>query len=158
MGKEKMKIYQPIGTEFESSLRVLLILNELKNLQLDEKQIVCIDFIAIYAADFGLLDENLHGNGLFRFSEFSAKSRLISNSLKKLVLNSAISFSTNKLGFLYFSNNTGDNIVNKINDEYSSQYRIALKEVINRFPSLDVNEMQSEIYLITLNALEDHNG
>lgn len=158
MGEEKMKTYQPIGTEFESSLRILLILNELKNLQLDEKQIVCIDFIAIYAADFELLDENLHGNGLFRFSEFSAKSRLISNSLKKLVLNSAISFSTNKLGFLYFANTSGNNIVNKINDEYSNQYRIALNEIIKKFPSLDVNDMQSEIYRITLNALEEQNG
>ena len=67
-----MKESTLLGSEFESSLRVLLLLDELRDMSLDESQIACIDFIAIYGADFMILDENLHGNGLFRFSEFSA--------------------------------------------------------------------------------------
>ena len=72
-----MKESTLLGSEFESSLRVLLLLDELRDMSLDESQIACIDFIAIYGADFMILDENLHGNGLFRFSEFSAKSKLL---------------------------------------------------------------------------------
>ncbi len=71
-------------------------LDELRDMSLDESQIACIDFIAIYGADFMILDENLHGNGLFRFSEFSAKSKLVTLSLKKLVLNGFITFTANK--------------------------------------------------------------
>ena len=76
MGKEKMKENILFGSSFETSLRILMLLDEL-NLALDKNQISCIDFMAIYGADFDLLDENLHGNGLFRFSEFSAKSLVI---------------------------------------------------------------------------------
>ena len=50
-----------LGTTFEISLRILLMLNELSGWSLDEQQIEAIDFISVYAADFGVLDENLHG-------------------------------------------------------------------------------------------------
>ena len=71
MGEEKeMKESTLLGSEFESSLRVLLLLDEFQNKPLDEIQIACIDFIAIYGADFMISDENLHGNGLFRLVSF----------------------------------------------------------------------------------------
>lgn len=119
MGEEKeMKESTLLGSEFESSLRVLLLLDELQNKSLDELQIACIDFIAIYGADFMILDENLHGNGLFRFSEFSAKSKLVTRSLKKLVLDGFITFTTNKKGYSYSINSEGHGIANKLNDSY----------------------------------------
>ena len=42
-----------IGSTFEISLRILLMLNELSPEKLDEQQIGAVDFIAVYAADFG---------------------------------------------------------------------------------------------------------
>lgn len=50
-----------LGSTFEISLRILLLLNEAHGATLDEQQIGAVDFISVYAADFGLLDENLHG-------------------------------------------------------------------------------------------------
>lgn len=50
-----------LGSTFEISLRILLMLNELQGSSFDEQQIGAVDFISVYAADFGLLDENLHG-------------------------------------------------------------------------------------------------
>lgn len=107
MGKEKMKESTILGSQFESSLRVLLLLDELHNKYLDEMQIACIDFIAIYGADFMILDENLHGNGLFRFSEFSAKSELIALSIKQLVLDGLVTFTANQNGYSYSINSNG---------------------------------------------------
>ena len=53
MGEEKeMKESTLLGSEFESSLRVLLLLDELEHKSLDEIQNACIHFIAIYGADF----------------------------------------------------------------------------------------------------------
>lgn len=44
MGEEKeMKESTLLGSEFESSLRVLLLLDELEHKSLDEIQIACID-------------------------------------------------------------------------------------------------------------------
>ena len=67
-----------IGSTFEISLRILLMLNELSPTKLDEQQIEAIDFIAVYAADFGLLDENLHGYSNYRYSEFPARKQMVS--------------------------------------------------------------------------------
>lgn len=57
MGKEKKETMNAsaLGSTFEISLRILLTLNELPNSTLDEQQIGAIDFISVYAADFGLL-------------------------------------------------------------------------------------------------------
>ncbi len=143
-----------LGTTFESSLRILILLDEIGEYMLDEYQISCIDFIAIYGADFGLLDNNLHGNGLFRYSEFSAKSKLVSLALKQLVLNKAVKFTPQNSGYIYSISSLGEKIVHNINDNYSKQYRISVKEVLNKFSSLNVSEMQSKIYNITLTSLE----
>ena len=156
MGEEKeMKESTLLGSEFESSLRVLLLLDELEHKSLD--QIACIDFIAIYGADFMILDENLHGNGLFRFSEFSAKSKLVTRSLKKLVLDGFITFTANKKGYLYSINSQGREIANNLNASYSEEYRIAVREVNTAFPSLNASAMQKQIYKTTMNSLEAYN-
>lgn len=158
MGEEKeMKESTLLGSEFESSLRVLLLLDEFQNKPLDEIQIACIDFIAIYGADFMISDENLHGNGLFRFSEFSAKSKLVTSALKKLVLDGVITFTANKKGYSYSINSEGHKIANKLNDSYSEEYRIAVREVNTVFPSLNASAMQKRIYKTTMNSLEAYN-
>lgn len=152
-----MKESRLIGSEFESSLRVLLLLDELQDRSLDEIQIACIDFMAIYGADFMILDENLHGNGLFRFSEFSAKSKLVTLSLKKLVLNGFITFTANKKGYSYSISSEGTQIANKLKDTYSDEYRLAVREVSTAFPSLNASTMQKQIYKTTINSLEAYN-
>lgn len=57
-----------LGSTFEISLRILLLLNEVHGTSLDEQQIGAVDFISVYAADFDLLDENLHGYSNYRFT------------------------------------------------------------------------------------------
>ena len=104
-----------------------------------------------------ILDENLHGNGLFRFSEFSAKSKLVTRSLKKLVLDGFITFTANKKGYLYSINSQGREIANNLNASYSEEYRIAVREVNTAFPSLNASAMQKQIYKTTMNSLEAYN-
>lgn len=66
-----------LGSTFEISLRILLMLNELQGSSFDEQQIGAVDFISVYAADFGLLDENLHGYSNYRFSEYPARKYIV---------------------------------------------------------------------------------
>lgn len=143
-----------IGSTFESSLRILILLDELQDYKLDELQIACIDFISIYAADFNLLDENLHGYGLFRHSEFSSKLKLASLSLKSLVLKSLVNFYPDTKGYLYLISHTGKEVVKQINNAYSDQYRIAIQEVVCAFPSLDENQMEKQIFKLATASLE----
>ena len=90
-----------IGSTFEISLRILLMLNCLSPLQLDEQQIGMIDFIAVYAADFGLLDENLHGYSNYRFSEFPARKQPIQVALRDLILDEYVHLTSNSKGYEY---------------------------------------------------------
>lgn len=142
------------GSTFETSLRVLLLLDELSDIPLDEQQICCIDFMSVYGADFGLLDENLHGNGMFRFSEFSAKSSLTSQVIKRLILDSLIIFMPIKTGYTYLISTLGKETVSKISSAYVDEYRIAVREVYRAFPTLNLQQLQHEIYRHTINALE----
>lgn len=142
------------GSTFESSLRILVLFDELSEVALDEQQICCIDFMSIYGADFGLLDKNLHGNGIFRFGEFSAKSTLTVQAIKSLVLDSLITFMPADSGYTYSISALGKKIASHISDVYAGEYRIAVKEVYKTFPSLSSEQLQHEIYKNTINSLE----
>lgn len=142
------------GSAFETSLRILVLLDELSEVALDEQQICCIDFISVYGADFGLLDKNLHGNGIFRFSEFPAKSALAIQAVKNLVLNSLITFIPVNSGYTYLISPLGKEVSSRISDVYVGEYRIAVKEVHKAFPSLESKQLQYEIYKNTINSLE----
>lgn len=141
------------GSSFETSLRILVLLDEL-NLALDENQISCIDFMAIYGADFDLLDENLHGNGLFRFSEFSAKSLMIAETIKHLVVESLISFVSTQTGYWYAINDAGRNAITRISNSYEKEYRIAIRAAQNAFPDFHSDQMQQKIFNTTISSLE----
>lgn len=94
------------NTAFEVSLRVLIILNVTKkNLSID--RISALDFIIIYGKDFGVSEYNLHGDNNYRFSEYALKRKIISESLKNLVLMGYILPHCNKSGFTYSISKSG---------------------------------------------------
>lgn len=58
------------NTPFEASLRILLILETSRNQSFSADMLAAIDFISIYGREFGISDENLHGDNNYKFSEF----------------------------------------------------------------------------------------
>ncbi|SCX84014.1 ABC-three component system middle component 2 [Butyrivibrio sp. INlla14] len=137
-----------IGSTFEISQRILLMLNTLSDMQLDEHQIAAIDFISIYAADFNILDENLHGYGNYRFSEYPARKTLISNALKQLILCRYVTLAANSSGFTYAITDSGKAFIHKIHNNYAKEYAIAVKAVIGQFEGADFKDMYQEIIRI----------
>lgn len=87
-----------ISSTFEMALRILLLLSRVRSHTLNIMQICEIDFIAVYAADFGLLDENLHGYGEYRFSEFLARKSVVWEAVKDLVIERLLDFKLSKKG------------------------------------------------------------
>ena len=59
------------NTEFEISMRLLLVLSLSKNNKFTIDKLVTADFISNYSKEFGLSHSNLHGENEFSFSEFS---------------------------------------------------------------------------------------
>lgn len=143
-----------LGSTFEISLRILLLLNEAHGAALDEQQIGAIDFISVYAADFGLLDENLHGYSNYRFSEYPARKHLVSSALKELLLDGNIRFQATPTGYKYCITCAGKSICKKLTSNYANEYRISVQTVINSFDNANTRLMLREINRLTIQSLE----
>lgn len=144
-----------LGSPFEMSLRILLMLDEITDAELDEQQICSIDFIAVYAADFGLLDENLHGYGSYRFGEYPARKRLVSAALKDLVLNGNVVFSPSRKGFIYRISDTGRKVSRAFTSSYACEYRIAVHAVACSYDIANDISMLKDINRHTLSSLQE---
>ena len=136
-----------LGSTFEISLRILLLLNEVHGTALDEQQIGAVDFISVYAADFGLLDENLHGYSNYRFSEYPARKRLVSSAIKGLLLDGNVRYK-------YSITEAGKSICKKLTSNYADEYRIAVQTVIKSFDNANAELMLREINRLTIQSLE----
>lgn len=143
-----------LGSTFEISLRILLLLNEAHGAALDEQQIGAVDFISVYAADFGLLDENLHGYSNYRFSEYPARKHLVSSALKGLLLDGHIRFQPVQTGYKYFITDDGKSICKKLTSNYANEYRIAVQTVIKSFDNANTELMLRKISRLTIQSLE----
>lgn len=144
-----------LGSTFEISLRILLMLNELQGSSLDEQQIGAVDFISVYAADFGLLDENLHGYSNYRFSEYPARKYIVSSALKDLVLDGNVRLHSTSTGYRFSITEAGKNICRKLTSNYAGEYRIAVQSVINRFDHANAALMLREINRLTVESLKE---
>lgn len=144
-----------IGSTFEISLRILLMLNELSPMRLDEQQIGSIDFISVYASDFGLLDENLHGYSNYRYSEFPARKQMVASALKTLVLDGYISLHPTSAGYQYSIQESGVSVCSKLTSSYAKEYIIAVHSVINKFHDANVTAMLREISTHTVQSLKE---
>lgn len=144
-----------IGSTFEISLRILLMLNELWPAKLDEHQIRAIDFIAVYAADFGLLDENLHGYSNYRYSEFPARKQMVSSALKNLVLDGYVRLYPTSSGYRYSLLETGKTVCTKLTSGYAQEYILAVQSVVDRFDKANETAMLKEINRLTIQSLQE---
>ncbi|MDH6602952.1 hypothetical protein OKW23_000072 [Bacilli bacterium PM5-9] len=144
-----------IGSNFEISLRILLMLNEFFPIKLDEQQIGAIDFISVYAADFGLLDENLHGYSNYRYSEFPARNQMVASALKDLVLDGYARMYPTSTGYRYSILEAGKTVCIKLTNSYAKEYVLAVRSVLDRFDSENATVMLKEINRLTVQSLQE---
>ncbi|NMB97431.1 MAG: hypothetical protein GYA02_12620 [Clostridiaceae bacterium] len=117
------------NTPFEASLRILLILETLNYQSFSVDMLAAIDFISLYGRDFGLSNENLHGDNNYKFSEFTLRRELIKTAIKNLVLDDLLKVSSTKQGFTFSSNQKGLNFSEHLSSDYANTYRQAVYSV-----------------------------
>lgn len=144
-----------LGSIFEISLRILLMLKELFPSKLDEQQIGALDFISVYAADFGLLDENLHGYGDYRFSEYPARKHMVNSALKNLVLDGYVRLSPTPTGYRYSVTEAGMRVCKQLDNDYAEEYIIAIHALLDRFNGVNSKAMLKEINELTVQSLKE---
>ena len=111
------------NTTFEISLRLLLTLEASPREWLSADRIAAIDFITVYSKDFGLADENLHGENNYRYSEFSLRRELVKESLKSLVARGLVHVQATTDGFVYALGKHGGEYCAELESGYATNYR-----------------------------------
>ncbi|QAT62980.1 hypothetical protein EQM13_16125 [Acidilutibacter cellobiosedens] len=129
------------NTTFEISIRLLLVLSVCKNSRFTLDNLVTVDFIANYSKEFGLSDNNLHGNNEFSFSEFSIRRALGQKAIKELVLEDMVKVSCTKKGFLYSITDKGQSLCNKLTSDYAIEYKSNVDNAIKYINSKTEKEI-----------------
>lgn len=109
------------NSTFETSLRVLLTLY-VHETAMNLDRIVATDFITIYAADFNIARNNLHGVNEFSFSEYSFRRQSATEAIKVLLLCEEITLETNSDGFIYRITDKGSSVCDEMTTQYAAEY------------------------------------
>lgn len=152
-----LRMTELFNTEFEFSLRILLILNasEYKKLTIDK--LAGIDFVTVYGKDFGISDYNLHGDNGFKFSEYTSRRHMIIQAIKSLVLQGYILVSCLKNGFFYSISNDGKRYCEELNDDYSIEYSNIVHKAIQYTNLLSDREISRKINSFSIELLRRDN-
>ena len=114
---------KPFNSNTEISLRILLTLlcNE-RNTNLTTDRIAILDFVTIYSREFGISENNLHGDNYFSFTEYATRRKQINENIKQLVLKRMVKISTTDKGFTYSITDSGKKVAESLSSAYAHQY------------------------------------
>lgn len=130
------------NTEFEVSMRLLILIDSISSLNEDE--LAYLDFFSIYSKTFNFTNENLNGDCSFPINEITLQRKLIRNALKELVLKSLVKVNFDgEKGYIYSATNEGMTYVSRANDSYSLQYQSTVRII------------QQSIYPIKISKLKE---
>ena len=124
-----IRLYNSVN---EVKLRVLLLLDETIKYPLTEDMILAMDFISVYGKDFGICEENLHGDNSYKYSELASRKEVINQSIKRLFLEGLIDVDTSK-GYRYSINDSGIDFISHIYNDYTEEYRNAISNFYNKY-------------------------
>ena len=119
-----------LGSKFEVSLRILLLLEAAQNEPLTEGAIAALDYITVYSHDFGLSESNLHGKGKYRFGELASRRATVRAAIKQLVLDRLIVVTRSSDGFNYRLSDEGVDFASDLNSEYADIYYETAHQVL----------------------------
>lgn len=131
------------NSTFETSLRILLTLY-IHETAMSIDRIVATDFITIYAADFNVAKNNLHGVNEFSFSEYSFRRYSASEAIKELLLYEEIALETNSDGFIYRITDKGISVCDEMTTTYAAEYMnlsYKVQEALSNKTTVEIIEM-----------------
>ena len=143
------------NSPLETALRILLLLESEARNDFSINMIAAMDFTALYGKSFNLSDENLHGDNLFKFSEFATRKELASEGIKFLVQKGLVDVKANKQGFIYVISSAGKDFSQKLDTKYAQDYRKQVQLAILHFASDSEQIIFNRINRIAIASLEE---
>ena len=134
----------------EIALRVLLSLYATEeSLSIDE--LVILDFVTVYAKDFGISTYNLHGENKSKESEFAARRQQVKEAIRFLVTQDYIDVEEAENGFLFSNNQKGTALCDSMESSYAADYSAAAIKAMDYMRSHDLEDLLSSINRKALN-------
>ena len=128
----------------EIALRILLSLYASEeSLSIDE--LVILDFITVYAKDFGIATYNLHGENKSKESEFAARRQQAKEAIRFLVSQDYIDVEEAETGFLFSINEKGTALCDAMESTYAADYTAAAIKASDYVKHNDLEELLSTI-------------
>ncbi len=133
------------NTEFETSLKILLLLAAVETECITIERIVCYDFISTYGRSFSVYDIDINGENSYRYEEIGARRIRAVQAIKSLVLDGLIVVEKASDGFKYLIHPAGKSIAASLTSEYSKCYTEAVKKTHSKYHAVTDMELISEI-------------
>lgn len=113
----------------EIAMRLLLLMyTSDDSLSIDD--LAVMDFVSVYASDFGLTTYNIHGNNRNKESEFAARRQQVKDAIRFLVTQDFAGVEESAEGFLFYCTPTGEIICDSFQSEYAADYTAAALKAI----------------------------
>ena len=141
------------NTEFEVSLRLILLLRMAGKVGLSVDRAAITDYASIYSKNCGLSSENLNGDSSYSFSEYATKRLLVSDALTAMVRNGIVTVKTTGKGFLYYLSDLGKNAASKITCSYATSYMKYAKQSLSYFKEIDDDRLMDSFNAIASRSL-----
>ena len=128
----------------EISMRLLLLLN-VANDSLSIDELVVIDFVTVYAADFGISSYNLHGQNRSKESEFAARRLQSKEAISSLVVQGYAAVEESEEGFLFFCTPEGEKLCDHMANSYAADYTAATLKALDYVRIHGISRLQEDI-------------
>ena len=142
------------NTPFETALRVLLLLETGARTDFSINMIAALDFAALYGRSFGFSEENLHGDNLFKFSEFATRKELTNAGITFLVQRGFVDITPTKNGFVYRVSPSGQKFASRLNTKYAKEYKEQIRLALRHFSSDSEQTILNKINKVAVASLE----
>ncbi len=117
------------NSEFENELRLILLIDTFPKPQ-NADMIYAADFMVTYGHTFGIADQNLNGENMYKFSEFISRRALVHKVLKELTFNGYAKPISTTSGIVYQLTAEGEQLSRSLDSDYAKEYRTTAVNVI----------------------------
>ena len=142
------------NTPFETALRVLLLLESEARTDFSINMIAAVDFAALYGRSFAFSGMNLHGDNLFKFSEFATRKELTRDGMTLLVRRGFVDVNPTKNGFIYCISARGKEFSRQLDTRYAKEYRGQIRLAPQHFSNDSDQGILNKITKLAVASLE----
>ena len=103
---------------------------------------------------FGFSETNLHGDNLFKFSEFATRKELTNAGITFLVQRGFVDVNPTKNGFVYRISSNGRKFASGLNTKYAKEYKEQIRLALSHFSSDSEQTILKKINKVAVASLE----